>query len=555
MSLNVQQQPYFSQSKPALLKQIELEPFKLLLSSTCGFNFSTDREQTLYNAVIRRMAERKIASSSDYYNLLVKDHAQMDMLVELLTVNETYFFREPEQLRLITDRLIPDIMKKGKKGKIKIVSAGCSTGEEPYSIAMLLDQKYGAESQNMFQIVGVDIDRNALSSAVKGVYGKYSFRGMDKYFLDHYFVPLESGGLFQISESIKKQLYFQAANLNADAYPSSMCDPDIILYRNVSIYFHNRVQVSIFNRLADSLNKGGYLIVSSTETIHHNIGILSLIEIDDLFVYKKISPEERCSVKQISKPPKQKSRLKTSIRQLLDHSADLNPQSFNSRSFNPQLYDKSDKSNDKSNDQFKNNSRKLDSDISFDTALEHFRANQPEQAIVILKKIVKENPISLDSTAVSSSRLNAVNSSPLNKNLLNAYLLLANILIDIGQVSEAEIYCHAALKIDEFSLSAYIMLGIIAHQTGRYEEALKRLREALYINSDCWIVHYYLAETLNMLEDKRRAAIEYNCALELLEKNILSAKQEVKPCFPLSFNSQQFYTLCRHKLNILQNAG
>lgn len=431
----------------------------------------------------------------------------------------------------------------------------CSTGEEPYSIAMLLDQKYGAESQNMFQIVGVDIDRNALSSAVKGVYGKYSFRGMDKYFLDHYFVPLESGGLFQISESIKKQLYFQYANLNADAYPSSMCDPDIILYRNVSIYFHNRVQVSIFNRLADSLNKGGYLIVSSTETIHHNIGILSLIEIDDLFVYKKSSPEERCSVKQISKPPKQKSRLKTSIRQLLDHSADLNPQSFNPRSFNPQLYDKSDKSNDKSNAQFKNNSRKLDSDISFDTALEHFRANQPEQAIVILKKIVKENPISLDSTAVSSSRLNAVNSSPLNKNLLNAYLLLANILIDIGQVSEAEIYCHAALAIDEFSLSAYIMLGIIAHQTGRYEEALKRLREALYINSDCWIVHYYLAETLNMLEDKRRAAIEYNCALELLGKNILSPKQEVQPCFPLSFNSQQFYTLCRHKLNILQNAG
>lgn len=552
MSLNVQQQPYFSQSKPALLKQIELEPFKLLLSSTCGFNFSTDREQTLYNAVIRRMAERKIASSSDYYNLLVNDHAQMDMLVELLTVNETYFFREPEQLRLITDRLIPDIMKKGKKGKIKIVSAGCSTGEEPYSIAMLLDQKYGAESQNMFQIVGVDIDRNALSSSVKGVYGRYSFRGMDKYFLDHYFVPLESGGLFQISESIKKQLYFQAANLNADAYPSAMCDPDIILYRNVSIYFHNRVQVSIFNRLADTLNKDGYLIVSSTETIHHNIGILSLIEIDDLFVYKKSSPEQRCSVKQISKTPKQKSRLKTSMRQLLDHSADLNPQSFNPQSFNSQLfnsqlYDKSDKSNDKSNSQFKNNSRKLDSDISFDTALQNFRANQPEQAILILKTIVKENPISLDSTAVSSS--------PLNKNLLNAYLLLANILIDIGQVSEAEFYCNAALTIEEFSLSAYMMLGIIAHQIGRYEEALKRLREALYINSDCWIVHYYLAETLNMLEDKRRAAIEYNCALELLEKNILSAKQEDQPYFPLSFNSQQFYTLCRHKLNILQNAG
>ncbi|MBF0303314.1 MAG: protein-glutamate O-methyltransferase CheR, partial [Desulfamplus sp.] len=230
---------------------MNLEPFKTLLLDTCGFTFSNDREQTLRNGLTQRIAARKINSLTAYHELLTQDQAEMDALVELLTVNETYFFREPDQLRLMIDKLIPELMKKGRAAPIRIVSAGCSTGEEPYSIAMLLHDKYGAESLNLFSIVGVDIDSTAISSALKGVYNKHSFRGMDSFFLEQYFVPLEHK-LFRIKEIIRKHVYFQIANLNAEPYPPAVWNPDIILYRNVSIYFHSDVQRSIFSRLAET---------------------------------------------------------------------------------------------------------------------------------------------------------------------------------------------------------------------------------------------------------------------------------------------------------------
>lgn len=511
---------------------VTINNFKSLLLDTCGFTFANDREQTLYDGVVRRMAACNIASITDYHDLLVRDPAEMDMLIQLLTVNETYFFREPEQLRLMADRLLPELIKKQKTGRLKIVSAGCSTGEEAYSIAMLLHDRYGEKSDHLFSIVGVDIDSTAISRAIKGVYSKYSFRAMEVSFLKSYFEPVEcdsfciASNLFRIKEFIRRSVFFQVANLNSEIYPPAARNPDIIFYRNVSIYFPVEVQQAIFRRLANSLATGGYLVVSSTETIHHNIGILSLMEIDDLFVYKKFPSEERVDLrKTLLKPRKKRGEITGRLKSI--NSAGQIPCSTTLHKQPEQALPT------------KNSDSSID---AFNNALEHNRANRTEQAITILKKIIEREP-----------------------DFLNAHLLLAIIMIDTHNLKEAEYECHAAMAQDHASLPAYLMLGIIAHQTGRNDEGLKRLREAIYIDCNCWPAHFYLAETANMLGDNKRAASAYQSALDILEKeaikqnNVMPGKNVMaenrNTFFPLNFNAEQFQTLCRHKLNLLRKAG
>ncbi len=509
------------------LNQINLEPFKSLLLEVCGFTFSSDREQTLRNGICRRMEVCKVYTIAGYYNLLLKEITEINMLIELLTVNETYFFREPKQLYLIVDKLIPELLGKQQKRKIKIVSAGCSTGEEPYSIAMLLYNKYGADSYNLFEIVGVDIDSTAIASAESGVYGKHSFRAIDKSFLERYFIPVEHSSL-RIKDTIKKHVLFQIANLNSDLYPPVVWNPDIVLYRNVSIYFHNEVQKAIFSRLADILNIEGYLIVSSTETIHHNIGVLSLIEIDELFVYKKRATKEK--VDNNNKHNSVKEKFKKEL---------------NSNKSSQSMENKKRECNYKLISKVSTNNLSIKQKTiltipaaksanilfsSFESALEYVREHKPEKALTILKYLVEQEP-----------------------NFIEAHLLLATVLIDAKKFLEAESACHAALSQKQFCLQAYLMLGIIAYQTGRDDEGLRRLREAIYIDSNCWPAYFYFAETVNVLGDKKRAIKSYQSALEILEKDALAECE--KRLFPLKFNTEQFKTLCRHKLKLLLKNG
>jgi len=141
------------------LDNCELTAYKVLLLRTCGLGFENERIKTLVSALRQRMAVNSLDSSADYRNLMLRDKDEFSRLVELLTVNETYFFREQEHLRLVADRLSNELLLRADGSRpVRILSAGCSTGEEPYSIAMLLRERFGQESDRLFSITGVDID-------------------------------------------------------------------------------------------------------------------------------------------------------------------------------------------------------------------------------------------------------------------------------------------------------------------------------------------------------------------------------------------------------------
>jgi len=483
------------------ISDIQLEPFKALLLEICGFSFDSGRVQSLRTALINRMAYRRMDSLMDYNALLKRDPDEMHSLVELLTVNETYFFRESEYLSLMMKRLVPEIMNDRPNGQIKIVSAGCSTGEEPYSIAMLLNDILGSESMQRFNIVGVDIDGSVISKAIKGIYGKYSFRGMDHIYLERYFEQTETG-TFRVKKQIMNQVTFQTANLRSSIYPAVMLNSDIIFYRNVSIYFPAQVQEEIFTRLADCLNTGGYLIVSATETMHHDLGILALVEMNGLFVYRKLPGTL------LRDRRHHRRKEPEAVRPLITKST-RQPEQLKK----PEKPDK--------------HFEKINIKSLFDDALEHAQAERPDLALSVLDKIISQD-----------------------QGFVNAHALRASLLIDAHRLDEAQSACNEALKHDLLCLSACLMLGIIAHQTGKNEAGLKHFRKAVYLDSLCWPAHFYLAGITHLMGENKRAIAGYQTALEILSNGAIP--ELGTKYFPLIFNAQQFLVVCRHKIGILK---
>jgi len=495
---------------------VDLAPFKKLLLRTCGHSFEKEREQALSAGLRRRITALGIDTCETYHALLLHDQDELLRLTELITVNETYFFREPDHLNLMVDTLLPEFLAARTQRPIRIVSAGCSTGEEPYSIAIMLRERFGIESERLFAITGVDIDSTVIASAQQGVYGKSSFRGMDHSLLERYFEPCGSGR-FQVRDSIRKLVGFEVVNLLGATYPQRMQLPDIILYRNVSIYFPGQVQREIFGKLAELLAEGGCLLVGASETFHHDIGILSLVKQDSLFYYRKTPPlvfEERRTSSRFSSTPARArgaSALTTPV-------FSAGSETLTRRTQEAHSHERPRKQ--------PHSSRQTDVRERFDAAITLAHNQQPDQSLAILDAIIEQ-----DST------------------FEKAYCLKGSLLLSMSRFDEAHSACTAVLSRDPLCLEAYLILGIIAWQKRDNDDAIKRFREAIFLNASCWLAHFYSAEISYAQQDEKRARSGYEAALRILEKG--SLQKHGQDFFPLSFNAEQFSVICRHKLSLL----
>ena len=496
---------------------VDLAPFKNLLLRTCGHSFEKEREQALSVGLRRRMAALGIDMHETYLALLLHDQDETLRLTELLTVNETYFFREPDHLNLMVNSLLPEFLAARSQRPVRILSAGCSTGEEPYSIAIMLRERFGADCERLFAITGVDIDSKVIASAKQGVYGKGSFRGMDQSLMDRYFESCGSGS-FQVNDIIRKQVGFEVVNLLATPYPQRMQMPDIILYRNVSIYFPGQVQREIFGKLAELLAEGGCLFVGATETMHHDIGILSLVKQKSLFFYRKtptlVIEERRTSSRYLSTP--ERSRM-GSAPAAPGHAARAEakqnrPQERPVPGHSPRKPLPSPQPDDVK--------------VRFDKAIELAHNKQQDKALAIIDAIIDQDA-----------------------SFEKAYCLKGSLLLSTSRFDEAHNVCNTVLSRDPLCLEAYLMLGIIARQKGNDDDAIKRFREAIYLNASCWLAHFYSAEISYAQQDEKRARSSYEAAVRILENG--SLQKHGQEFFPLTFNAEQFIVICRHKLSLL----
>lgn len=502
-----------------LLDATALMRCKELLQNVCGFKFGQDRDNFLQAALHKRMLKLGFSSLDTYTDLLVHNAGEFQCLVELLTVNETYFFREPEHLKLLVERLVPDLLTKVGGRRLKIISAGCSSGAEPYSVAILLRECFGARSNELFSIYGMDIDASVVSHARKAAYGKGFFRGVDPLLVERYFTIGDFAEM-RLKDEIKKEVSFEVINLLNDQFPLAFQQADAILYRNVSIYFPEHVQKIIFGKLADLLVDGGYLVVGATETIPHDFGVLTLVERDGLFVYQKLpgfTLQERRSLRRddtravkpelrttASTPPVSWKRPVTRLPHLVETEKQPAKKVVSTNVTAPAVSIKS----------------------AFDEALSLATGGNVDKALAQLATLIKQEP-----------------------DFVPAHTLAASIHLNNAHFNDARTAAKRALQYDPLCSEATLMLGMIERHEGNTDLAYSRFREAKYLNADCWLAYIHLGEIDFAREERQRARSSYAAALSLLEKG--SLQERGQDFFPLIINAEQFLQLCRHKISLL----
>jgi chemotaxis protein methyltransferase CheR len=213
---------------------------------------------------------------------------QLQQLVEALTIGETYFFREPRAIEALLNAVLPDIQQRQGR-RIRLWSAGCATGEEPYSLAMALDSHCRDPHQWDISILATDINLQSLQKALQGNYTAWSFRTTPTHYKQRYFYP-QTDGSFLLDSRIKQMVRFSQLNLAQQDYPSpanGTHQVDVIFCRNVLMYFSPQTITQIVQRFARSLTPGGWLIISQTECSHYFQQEFETVQIGQAFLFRK----------------------------------------------------------------------------------------------------------------------------------------------------------------------------------------------------------------------------------------------------------------------------
>jgi chemotaxis protein methyltransferase CheR len=256
----------------------------------CGIYFDSDSKYILEKRLSRRLTDLNVPTYYDYYHYLRynrnKDQELMD-LMDVLTTNETYFFRESFQLRAFTDEVIPELIKiKSSRGhrSLRIWSAGCSTGEEPYTIAMLLSRIPELSGWNI-EIIGTDISQRVLQHARRAVYGKASFRATEDHYLQSFFTPLDEG--YKVNDSIRNLVTISHLNLFDTNRMTMLGKMDLIFCRNVIIYFDLAAKKRVVESFHNALYDGGFLLLGHSESLMNVTTLFTLRHFKNDMIYQK----------------------------------------------------------------------------------------------------------------------------------------------------------------------------------------------------------------------------------------------------------------------------
>jgi chemotaxis protein methyltransferase CheR len=262
-----------------------------LLHEAAGLTFDESRRDSLAFSIAERM-NRLHASDVDAYVALLAEPAGSDELQALLdevTIPETHFFRNPPQVRALRKYVLPELLRQAAATRrLRIWSAGCSTGEEAYTVAILLRELVPAQANWDIKVLGTDISRRALKAAEEGRYTERSFVMTEALDLARWFVMDTAKGGWQVRDEVRELVEFNHHNLVTDAPPFEPGEVDLILCRNVTIYFDRDTTRRLMQRLHGRLRDGGYLFLGHAETLWQISDDFSLVSLGDAFVYRRL---------------------------------------------------------------------------------------------------------------------------------------------------------------------------------------------------------------------------------------------------------------------------
>jgi len=241
--------------------------FRDLIYNEAGIKLGDVKKILVQSRLIKRLRELHLEDFGSYHEYLTKNYETEKInFINAITTNKTDFFRENDHFEYMKNVILPGMEKKGLK-EIRIWSAGCSTGEEPYTIAMTVMDYFGNRKMPEILILATDIDTQVLQKAVNGVYAEDRLQTVDEKIIARYF-DMQPGKLpvYEIKDSVKNVVYFRRLNLLQEQYPMKK-QFDIIFCRNVIIYFDRDVQKKLFSRFYDCLKDDGYMLIGHSENI------------------------------------------------------------------------------------------------------------------------------------------------------------------------------------------------------------------------------------------------------------------------------------------------
>lgn len=269
------------------------DKFARLIYKRTGLHYELNKKYYVQKRLEKRAESLEMDSLNEYYMLLkfADDESEFEKLVNELTVNETYFFRDFPQLRNFAEDVLPVFAReKGNRKKIKIWSAACSTGEEPYTLSIILLEMLDEPEEWDIQILASDINTDVLQKARIGLYESRSVRDVPPEYLEKYFT--KRNDKYLINLNVKKPVSFRRINLMDRDEMSSISGCDFIFCRNCLIYFDDESRKSVLSSFYESLNPGGYIFLGHSESVGRITSAYKVRRIGDTIVYSRPKQEK-----------------------------------------------------------------------------------------------------------------------------------------------------------------------------------------------------------------------------------------------------------------------
>lgn len=482
------------------LTPAEFTRFRDYIHQHSGIYLEEQKSDSLRISLITRATRFGMGSLGEYFDMLTSDEEEFKELMNLVTINETSFFRFPAQFDALRTAIIPEILesKVSASRQFRVWSAGCSTGEEPYSIAMtLLDS--GIEPLGYgLDVLGTDVSTNALLKAKNGVYPARSLLSVPQSVSSRFFEPTPQG--HRVVDRVRKIITFQYHNLIKEPYPLAlMGNWDVIFCRNVTIYFRLESTRRVVDNFYESLNPGGYLFIGHSETLTSISDRFQPVEVGGVFLYRKPLPRKVYSFTEALEARHKNVPRRTTQDRFADSKehAPATPHR-RSRAGGAGVVPGAPKAGMRA---------------SVPTAAGHVDSNEDAAALLDEARVASAEGRTDAVIEVASKILEINPSQP------QAFLLLAYAHADSGDMQAATEECHRALAIDPLLAAARYVLGIIFQGEGDSLRAISEFKKTIYIDPAFVLAHFSLANLYRQRGMDDEACREYQNTLRYLYEN------------------------------------
>jgi chemotaxis protein methyltransferase CheR len=489
-----------------------IQKFIQLISTNTGLHIREQDREALSKKIWTQMKLLNLSRPETYYQLLEAQAAKNDSpsetpdnfawkeLILLLTTGESYFFRDEGQFTLLENRILPELIEHRKKVQhakaearpsLRIWSAGCSTGEEAYSLAMLLRKLIRDWDQWNILILGTDINQAAIQQAKRGIYSSWSFRKVDPNLQAQYFHQQKMG--WEIDEQIRWMVKFYAGNLMKDTFPSYASDihrMDLILCRNVFIYFDSQAVSIVLEKFYHTLRSGGYLVTGHAELHGLNLGQLQAKFFPESVVYQRsehlqaeppLTPRSPVSATLAVSPLEQSLTPRKTLNSFAAAAELMTGKMIHAVS--PSIAPLA----------------KQNSEINFQTVL--------SQAEMLFRNKAYPEAIKKAEQAIA-----------LHSSHFAAYFLMAQVYANLGEYEKSKYYCQQALEVDSLSAAPYYLLAHVAEEQGKPEEAIRLLKKTIYLMPSSIPAYLELGSLYAREGDQIRAQKMWGTAFDLLQE-------------------------------------